>query len=255
MIFTQIASIYNVTNSLIWIVLNSSFEIWYHTSKYNHLCPHKCQIKRTGLWLGTLYFTKNCNSMKIWFVDLTEFFISFDTIASVIASKMYFFRSTVWRKKLTFLKKSCLNLKPFASIEIFLHFSFWKSVAFLKLGRNWKSSKSWHYLVLLQRRLHLTQCEKLRIVISLRFYMKSIWWFFCNFQGKNAKWLILGLYVSHSVHISRFSAIHILREINFAHYEAVILTIFEALNFEFLVIFHILSVQFSKKSNSKPPKL
>ena len=54
-----------------------------------------------------------------------------------------------------------------------------------------------------------------------------------------------------------FSANQILREINFGHFEApktAILTIWVALNFEFLDIFDIFKCEIPKNQELKPPK-
>ena len=55
-----------------------------------------------------------------------------------------------------------------------------------------------------------------------------------------------------------FSPTHILREINFGHFEAqktAILTILEALNFEIWRVYDIFQYEVSKNQNSMPPKL
>ena len=125
-------------------------------------------------WMPCTYFTKNCNSMKILFVDLTEFFISFDTIASVIASKKCVFPGQQFDgKNWHFSKNYVDNSNLFASIEIFCSFLFekvylsWNGVVIGKVQNHGTTSS------FSKDDFIGTRCWNLRIFLPLRFYVKS----------------------------------------------------------------------------------
>ena len=60
-----------IRSILTQIVLYSRFRKWFCNHKYHLSKPQKCQIKKTGLWLGTLYMRLcwTCNKLLVAFLS------------------------------------------------------------------------------------------------------------------------------------------------------------------------------------------